>query len=107
MEAVYFAFGLLVLALVLGIILKRSAPQVTPEAIATDRLEDLSAAVSESAAGPQLAEPPVGSLLLSSDEDSHAHDHIREMVARLQLLSGTTAQNTQTPTSGGLTLSKQ
>ena len=104
MEAVYFAFGLLALALVLGILLKRSAPQdapiselaeaITPAApvdVTTPAMDSFKhiTALRESVAAREESERMVGSVLLSSGVNSDAHDHIREMVARLQSLSGT------------------
>ena len=103
MEAVYFAFGLLALALFLGFFLKRSAPKDTalselaetvPVPAAekvTPAQEDYShiTALRESVAARQQQEREVGSVMLSSGVNSDAHEHIREMVARLQSLSGT------------------
>jgi hypothetical protein len=111
MEAVYFAFGLLALALILGIFLKRSALKKAPASEAaevspidtsvpaTPAQEDFShiTALRESVAARQKQESEEGSILLSSGVSSDAEDHIREMVTRLQSLSGTprnTNQNT-------------
>jgi len=111
MEAVYFAFGLLALALVLGIFLKRSAlkkapvseaaelfPSDTPETF-TPAQEDFShiTALRESVAARQKQESEEGSILLSSGVSSDAEVHIREMVTRLQSLSGTPTNSNQTP----------
>jgi hypothetical protein len=110
MEAVYFAFGLLSLALILGIFLKRSAlnkapalesaeesPADTPESF-TPAQEDFShiTALRESVAARQKQEGEEGSILLSSGVSSDAEDHIREMVTRLQSLSGTPTNSNQT-----------
>lgn len=103
MEAVYFAFGLLALALILGLLLKRYAPKdapvselaevkaVEPEVVRTPAQNDFShiTALRESVAARQQQERKVGSVMLSSGVNSDAHEHIREMVARLQSLSGT------------------
>ena len=110
MEAVYFAFGLLALAVVLGFILKRSAPknapvselaELTPEDSAvslTPAEQDFThiTALRESVAARQKQESEEGSILLSSGVNSDAQDHIREMVSRLQSLSGTPTNAEQT-----------
>ena len=110
MEAVYFAFGLLAMALILGIFLKRSAlkkapaseaaelsPSDTPESF-TPAQEDFShiTALRESVAARQQQESEEGSILLSSGVSSDAEDHIREMVTRLQSLSGMPSKSNQT-----------
>jgi hypothetical protein len=103
MEAVYFAFGLLALALILGFFLKRSAPKDAAlseraEAVSLPAVEKVTpaqddyshiTALRESVATRQQQEREVGSVMLSSGVNSDAHEHIREMVARLQSLSGT------------------
>lgn len=102
MEAVYFAFGLLALALILGILLKRFASKdapVTelaeatppePDVVRTPAQDDYShiTALRASVAAREAQERLVGPVLLSSGVNVDAHEHIREMVARLQSLSG-------------------
>ena len=106
MEAVYFAFGLLAVALVIGIILKRTAPQETPApvleaeaapenaVVVTSSQDDYKhiTALRESVAAREQQERTVGSVLLSSGVSSDAHEKIREMVTRLQSLSGTPSE---------------
>lgn len=102
MEAVYFAFGLLVLALVLTVILKRFAPKdarvselgeaITPDVEIVPPVQDdfkHITAMRESVAAREKQERLVGSVLLSSGVNTDATIHIREMVTRLQSLSGT------------------
>lgn len=102
MEAVYFAFGLLALALVIGILLKRYAPKgaqasdqveaVTPDTEALPPVQDeykYITALRENVTARGEKELLAGSVLLSAGVNSDATIHIREMVARLQSLSGT------------------
>ncbi|MEG2386719.1 MAG: hypothetical protein RSB13_07525 [Aurantimicrobium sp.] len=110
MEAVYFAFGLLALALVLGILLKKFAPKDAPiselaEAVApavavaeTPAQDDFKhiTALRASVAAREESERLVGPVLLSSGVNTDAHEHIREMVARLQSLSGTPTSSQKT-----------
>ena len=101
MEAVYFAFGLLAVAVVIGIVIKRFLPQTptvsgTEQEISTETLTDTQAeqdefkhinALRESVAAQELN---VGASLLSSGVSNGAHENIRQSVMRLQSLSGST-----------------
>ena len=109
MEAVYFGFGLLVVSLVLGIILKHSGPK---DALVTE-LSEVTISNSEQLTASQLDYQQINALrelvahreqhvhwagadLLGSDSPVDPHENIRKMVARLQSLSGTpSTQNTQ------------
>lgn len=110
MEAVYFAFGLLALAVVLGIFLRRSAPKKAPiselaETSPADTAESFTpaqddfshiTALRESVAARQMQEREEGTFLLSTGVSSEAEANIREMVSRLQSLSGTPSKSNQT-----------
>lgn len=109
MEAVYFAFGLLALAVVLGIFLRRSAPNNAPiselaETSPADTAESFTpaqedfshiSALRESVAARQMQESEEGSILLSTGVSSEAEANIRKMVSRLQSLSGMPSNSNQ------------
>jgi hypothetical protein len=101
MEAVYFAFGLLAVAAVIGIVIKRFLPKpssslqnehehsaVSPAEVdsAPDEFKHITA-LREKVAAQELT---AGSPLLSSGVGSDAHENIRQSVSRLQSLSVTT-----------------
>ncbi len=101
MEAVYFAFGLLAVALVIGIVIKRFLPQApsTPEidlSVPAESTTEVTSpnddfkhitALRESVASQELN---AGASLLSSGVSNGAHENIRQSVLRLQSLSGST-----------------
>lgn len=101
MEAVYFAFGLLAVAVVIGIVIKRFFPQTptvsgTEQEVSTESFTETDSevdefkhitALRESVAAQELN---AGASLLSLGVSNEAHENIRQSVLRLQSLSGST-----------------